>query len=285
MSRQTQTPRSGHDYQRIARAISFIQGNIDAQPSLAEVAAHISLSPYHFQRLFRRWAGVSPKRFLEYLTVNQAKRLLDNSNSILDASLELGLSSPARLHDQFVSIEAMTPGQYKDRGRGLSIDYGFHPSPFGEILLAKTTRGICKLAFVDAANRQQEVEKLGQLWQKAKIKQNDSETAMIAAALFADFAAENKKLRLLVHGTNFQVSVWRALLKIPSAKILAYKDIAKAIGKPSSVRAVANAIGANPVAYLIPCHRVLRSTGELGGYRWGTERKGIMLAWELARSA
>ena len=281
MRKQAQT--AGNNYQRIARAIAFIQENVTAQPSLDEVAAHIGLSPYHFQRLFRQWAGVSPKRFLEYLTVHQAKRLLDNAKSILDVSLEMGLSSPARLHDQFVCIEAITPGQYKSMGKNLEIRYGFHPAPFGEMFLARTDKGICTASFVDGSAKENEIHTLKKSWPDALMIQDQRGTAALSQSMFNGLAKPDKKFHLAVRGTNFQIKVWQALLKIPGGRITSYQAISDMIGKPDAARATANAIAANPVAFLIPCHRVLRSTGALSSYRWGQGRKQLMLAWEMAR--
>ena len=272
-------------YERIANAISFLQQNVENQPSLAETASHIGLSTYHFQRLFREWAGVSPKRFLEYLTVNHAKRMLDDSKSILDTSLELGLSSPARLHDQFVSIEAITPGQYKLLGKDMEIRYGIHPSPFGEMFLAHTEKGICKIAFVNGTSQSDEISSLKKSWPNAAILEDKKSTSTLAQQIFQDKGKYKTKLMLAIRGTNFQINVWQALLKIPSAHITSYQTVADMLGRPQSVRATANAIALNPVAFLIPCHRVLRSSGAISGYRWGAERKQIMLAWEMAKNA
>lgn len=278
-----QTLRARNDYQRIAKAISFIQANIKAQPSLDAVAAHIGLSSYHFQRLFRQWAGVSPKRFLAYLTVNHAKRLLDNSQSILDVALEMGLSSPARLHDHFVSIEAITPGQYKSTGKDLKIRYGFHPSPFGEMFLAKTDKGICAIAFVDGRVQENEINSLKKTWPDAVIIHDQNSTSALSRLVFGSVTKADEKFHLTVRGTNFQIKVWQALLRIPGGQITSYQTLSNMIDRPDAYRATANALAANPVAFLIPCHRVLRSTGALSGYRWGQQRKQIMLAWEMAQ--
>lgn len=279
---KAETLQLSEDYRRVADAISFLQENVNLQPSLDEVAGHIGLSAHHFQRLFRRWAGVSPKRFLEYLTVKHAKRLLDDSNSILETTLELGLSSPSRLHDQFISIEAITPGQYKDKGKGLEVRYGLHPSPFGEMLIAHTGKGICAIAFVDEKSKKQEINELQTNWSGAVFINDQSSTGPMAQTLFKD-ASKNKRIHLTVRGTNFQINVWKALLKIPFASVTSYQALSELMDKPSATRAVANAIASNPVAFLIPCHRVLRSSGALSGYRWGPERKRVMLAWEMAQ--
>lgn len=270
------------DYERVARAIGFIRDNVEQQPDLKTVAEHIGLSPYHFQRLFQRWAGVSPKRFLEFLTVEQAKRLLRQSSSVLDASLQSGLSGPGRLHDHFVSIESVTPGEYRKRGEGLQISYGFSDSPFGEAFLAQTERGILALSFVDGQNREGVLDSLKVEWPFASIKKDPATAKQLMQQLFDGEEEPKDKLLLLVKGTNFQVKVWQALLSIPTGAVCSYQALANDIGRPKSVRAVANAVAANPVAWLIPCHRVLRSNGELSGYRWGAERKRLMLAREWA---
>ncbi len=270
------------DYERIERAIQFIRQNKEQQPELKLVAAHVGLSPYHFQRLFQRWAGVTPKRFLEFLTVEHAKTLLQESKSVMDTSMETGLSGPGRLHDQFISIEAVSPGEFKNRGAKLNIRYGFHATPFGEALLALSTRGILALSFVDEDNRQAALGKLKSDWCNASFVEDNKTTKTIVSCLFTQKKINKEKTVLSVRGTNFQIKVWNALLGIPVGSAVSYQSIADKIGRPRSVRAVANAIGANPVAYLIPCHRVLRSNGELSGYRWGPDRKRIMLGREWA---
>ncbi len=272
------------DYERIERAIHFIRQNVDAQPDLKSVAAHIGLSPWHFQRLFQRWAGVTPKRFLEYLTVERAKGLLQDSLSILETSLETGLSGPGRLHDQFVSIEAVTPGEFKSRGAKLNVTYAFHETPFGQALLAHTTRGILALAFVDKTDRAAELARLKAQWCHAEFILDKNAGEQLISHLFNNACTDRQKLLLTIQGTNFQVKVWNALLRIPMGSAVSYKTIAEKLAQPRAVRAVANAIAANPVAYLIPCHRVLRSNGELGGYRWGVERKRLMLGREWLNS-
>ncbi len=272
------------DYERIERAIVYIQENVENQPNLEAVAEHIGLSQYHFQRLFQRWAGVTPKRFLEFLTVKQAKTMLQLSMSVMDTSLESGLSGPGRLHDQFVSIEAVSPGEYKSKGMMLDISYAFHDSPFGQVLLATTERGILALSFVDDTNRQPELNRLKEEWSNARFIEEKIHSKRLIKRLFDNSVSDQEKLLLSIRGTNFQVKVWNALLNISEGTIVSYQTIANRVSKPTAVRAVASAIGANPVAYLIPCHRVLRSSGELGGYRWGMERKRVMLGRELAQA-
>ncbi len=270
----------GADYERVERAILYLDRHMSEQPALEEVAAEAGLSPFHFQRLFRRWAGTTPKRFLQALTVDHAKRLLRESTSVLDAAFEVGLSGPSRLHDHFVSLEAVSPGEYKSRGAGLRILYGVHPSPFGPMLLAATERGICSLAFVGGRDVAAEVEALARDWRGAALSEDGKATGALAERIFDG----GEGVPLLIRGTNFQVQVWRALLSIPPGALVTYGELARAVGRPRAPRAAAGAVAANRIAYLIPCHRVIRSLGEPGGYRWGTIRKRAMIAWESARA-
>lgn len=275
---------NSEDYTRIAKAIEFIQAHRHEQPNLATIAHHIHLSEHHFQKLFSRWAGVSPKRFLQCLTVEYAKRQLEQSRSLLELSLDAGLSSPGRLHELFVSLEAMSPGEYRAEGEGLEIRYGIHATPFGEALIATTPRGVCNLQFLDADEGADAEAWLSQQWSQAHIIHDHTATQLICDRLHQSLATPtNKPLPLLVKGTNFQIQVWRALLSLPLGSIVAYQDIANRIGKPRAVRAVGTALGANPVGYFIPCHRVIRGTGELGGYRWGLARKSTILGWEASQ--
>ncbi len=269
------------DYQRIERSIRFLADNATRSPSLAEAAAAAGLSSAHFQRLFSRWAGVSPKRFLQYLAVDRARRAMGGSRSVLDAAFDAGLSGPGRLHDLVVTAEAVTPGEMKARGRGLAIRYGFHLTPFGLCLLGVTARGICHLSFV-TAGRGEALAELRARWPEAELREDAPGTASMAARVFGGGSG-----RLPVHlrGTNFQLKVWEALLRVPEGAVTSYGEVARGIGRPGAARAVGGAVGANPVAYLIPCHRVLRSLGSLGGYHWGVDRKRVMLAWEAAHGA
>ena len=277
---------SAEDYEQIAQAIAFIRDNAVLQPSLEQIASHVGLSSWHFQRKFRSWVGVSPKRFLEFLTVQHAKELLDRSASVLDAALDLGLSGPGRLHDQFISIEAVTPGQYKRLGSGLEIYHGIHPSPFGLMFLALTDKGICELAFGSEEVLENETRGLQRRWPAAWVFQDPKRTAPTADRLFSprNGSRDGREpgFHLFVKGTNFQVNVWRALLRVPEGSLISYKQLAQLTGNPAAVRASASAVGANPVSYLIPCHRILRSSGELGGYHWGLERKRALIAWDSA---
>jgi AraC family transcriptional regulator of adaptative response/methylated-DNA-[protein]-cysteine methyltransferase len=271
------------DYERIERAIQFIRSNVKTQPNLDDIASHVGLSPFHLQRLFRRWAGVSPKRFLQYLTVSHAKKMLQESNSVLDVSYDLGLTSAGRLHDQFVSIEAISPGEFKTGGESIQIHYGIHDSPFGQMFLAQTDRGICALSFVNHETVHEEIDMLRKRWPKARISKDPSLTGFSAEKIFNHSSQQNEQIYLAVQGTNFQINVWKALLKIPSGCITSYQQIARLLGKPKASRAVATAIAANPVGFLIPCHRVLRSCGDFGEYHWGMSRKQAMVAWEVAK--
>ncbi len=269
-------------YDTIAQAIHFINSQLHNQPELKDIADAVNLSPYHFQRVFREWAGISPKRFLQLLTIKHAKQLLKHSNT-LDVSLQTGLSSQSRLHDHFVSLEAVTPGQYKQAGLGMNIQYGFAESRFGIVFMATTDLGICHLAFVDDKDKQTAINALSAYWPNAQIKFNQSHIKQLAEKIFNANSIKRGKFHLLVQGSNFQVKVWESLLRIPEGHIQSYQHIARAIAQPKASRAVANAIAKNPVAYLIPCHRVIRSTGVISGYRWGTARKQALIAWESAK--
>ena len=271
------------DYQRIADAIGYINANIQQQPSLDEIAAAINLSPFHFQRLFSRWAGVTPKKYLQILTVDRAKALLAESKPLLEVSDSVGLSSSSRLHDHFVQLEAVTPGEYKSGGQGISIQYATAPSPFGEIFIAATPRGICKLSFIGQDDINTDIADLKRRWPNAELRQNPLDTVDIINSIFSTTDAITRPLSLHVSGTNFQINVWRALMQIPAGTLNSYSQIAEAVGRPKAARAVGSAIGSNPIAFFIPCHRVLQQSGHIGGYHWGVTRKHAMHAWETAR--
>jgi AraC family transcriptional regulator of adaptative response/methylated-DNA-[protein]-cysteine methyltransferase len=271
------------DYRRIEKAIRFLDNHLYDQPDLEEVAEQVHLSPYHFQRLFTRWAGVSPKRFLQFLTLEHAKELLKTRNQ-LDAAYQTGLSSPSRLHDLFVTVDAVTPGQYKALGSGLEIAYGVHPSPFGKCLIAVTERGLCSLRFVDEADPDASLRDLRRSWPRARFREDRARTAaMIRSAFDSPAGQKRAPIPLLLKGTNFQIKVWEALLLIPPGSVTSYHRLAQAIGNPSASRAVGSAVGSNPIAYLIPCHRVILSTGAFGNYRYGPIRKKAILGWEQAQ--
>ncbi len=279
----TNLQEQSEDYQRVAQAIRYLDENFQNQPSLDEIAAAVHLSKYHFQRLFKRWAGVTPNQFLHYLTIEYAKERLQESNSVYDTALDAGLSGAGRLHDIFVNFEAMTPGQYKEQGQDLIITYGINPTPFGPCLLARTERGVCALRFISsedgAALALAEIKKE---WPKAQFIEQPDLTAPLAARIFSTPDQEQAPLHLAVKGTNFQIQVWQALLAIPRGMMVTYQDVAQKIGSPTASRAVAGAIGKNPAGYIIPCHRVISKTGQAHGYRWGTTRKRALLAYEAA---
>jgi AraC family transcriptional regulator of adaptative response/methylated-DNA-[protein]-cysteine methyltransferase len=271
------------DYDRIAEAIVFITDHVASQPTLEEIAAHLHLSPFHFQRLFSRWVGVTPKRYLQTLTVERAKQLLAQSRPLLEVSNSVGLSSGSRLYDHFIHLEAVTPGEYKQRGKGLSIDYAVHPTPFGNIFIAMTPRGICKLSFLDYSQINDHLTELRSHWPLAAVQENRQSTLPVVETMFSTSKIPDRPLSLYVSGTNFQTSVWRALLQIPPGTVVSYSQVAEALGRPRTARAVGTAIGANPAAFLIPCHRVIQKSGKLGGYHWGETRMHAIHAWETAR--
>jgi AraC family transcriptional regulator of adaptative response/methylated-DNA-[protein]-cysteine methyltransferase len=272
------------DYRRIEQAIHFLENHYAEQPSLGELAASAHLSEYHFQRLFSRWVGISPKRFMQYLTKEHAKQLLQHSGRLLETSFTAGLSGPGRLHDLFVTWEAVTPGQYKARGQGLRIAYGFHASPFGDCLLAVTERGICALVFVAEDDRATALQQLHHDWPEAEIDQDTSLTQPVMDQVTDLIQGRtNASIRLHLSGTNFQLKVWEALLRIPEGTLVTYEDIAVYIGLPKATRAVGSAVGHNPIPVIIPCHRAIRKSGDIGGYRWGTARKLALVGWEAAR--
>jgi AraC family transcriptional regulator of adaptative response/methylated-DNA-[protein]-cysteine methyltransferase len=270
-------------YEKIEKAIRFINENIRTQPSLDEIANVVNLSPFHFQRLFRQWVGITPKRFLQFLTIDHAKQLLQDS-SVFDVSLEIGLSSQSRLHDHFVSLEATTPGQFKNKGQDMNIEYGISHCPFGIVFIAATDRGICQLSFTNKDNYCDVFETLQHAWPNANILENHSRIESLSKKIFNVQNGISEKFHLLVQGSNFQVKVWESLLRIPTGMAFSYQQVAHSIDMPSSSRAVANAIAKNPIGYLIPCHRVIRNTGVIGGYRWGSERKQALIAWESAKT-
>ena len=271
------------DYVRIEKAMAYMVERAVLQPSLEEVAAHVHLSAYHFQRLFCRYAGISPKRFLQALTLERGKQLLKEPRALLDVAHELGLSGGSRLYDHFVQLEAVTPGEHKRQGEGVCIEYGVHATPLGTVLVAVTPRGICRMGFVDATSADELLARLAKEWPRSTLHHRPEATAYVVDALFARTKAEPCTLSLHVTGTNFQIAVWRALLTIPEGQLASYTHIAQALGMPKSSRAVGNAVGANPIALWIPCHRVIQQSGALGGYRWGLPKKQMVQAWEIAQ--
>ncbi|HMZ07147.1 MAG TPA: methylated-DNA--[protein]-cysteine S-methyltransferase [Anaerolineales bacterium] len=266
-------------YRLIEQAIHYIEANLQRQPELAEIASAVGMSEFHFQRLFTRWAGISPKRFMQFLTREQAKELLEKSENLLDTTHQVGLSSLGRLHDLFVTTEAVTPGEYKSHGAGLSIRYGIHVTPYGKCLIATTDRGICNLSFVDGREGRV-LDSLVDHWKQATMIEDYKATAPLANRIFLG-TNPTQPINLHLRGTNFQIKVWEALLNIPMGALTTYEHIAAQIGNPRAVRAVGSAVGNNPVAYLIPCHRVIRKSGEYGNYLYGSARKKAILAREI----
>ena len=274
------------DFLRIEKAIQFIEANFKSQPTLDQIAASVHLSKYHFDRLFKRWAGISPIQFMQFMTLDYTKQRLAESQSILETAFDAGLSGPGRLHDLFVTFEAMTPGDFKKQGAGLDISYGFCESPFGECLLAKTKRGICYLGFAEAEKRTKILDQLFQTWPGSEFREDPESICLIVKDIFEIERHKNPRpFNLQIKGTNFQINVWKALLNIPEGWVVSYKDIASHMGYPNAFRAVANAVAINPVAYLIPCHRVIAKSGKIHQYRWGSARKKALVGWEAARRA
>jgi AraC family transcriptional regulator of adaptative response/methylated-DNA-[protein]-cysteine methyltransferase len=272
---------SGPDWRRMSTAIRFLSEHYTEQPRLEDAAAQVGLSPFHFQRLFTRYVGVSPKAFVGHLTLDRAKEGLADGKSVLEASLDAGLSGPSRLHDLCLKIEAMTPGDYAKGGEGLTIAYGFHPSPFGTAIVMATQKGLCGLAFADDGDEDAQFDDMKVRWPKARFVEDAECTATIAKQIFE--TADGDTVGLHLFGTPWQIKVWQALLTIPSGGTSTYGDIARRAGNAKASRAVGAAVGRNPISWLIPCHRVLASNGTLGGYHWGPVRKRAMLAFEAAR--
>ena len=271
-------------YELIAKAIAFIRQNHRQQPDLAAIAQQVHLSEYHFQRLFTKWAGISPKRFLQYLTVEYAKSKISETKNLLELTEDVGLSSSGRLHDLFVNLEAMSPQEFKTGGAGLQICYGIHETMFGNCLIATTARGICNLYFLDGMDDQSAALMLQEEWSRADIISDREITQPISDRLFSHLpnlnTANQPPLTLYIKGTNFQIQVWRSLLRIPFGGITTYQSLGRSLGRPNAARAIGNAVGSNPISFIIPCHRVIRESGDLGGYRWGLERKTAILGWE-----
>lgn len=273
------------NYQRIEQAIKYLEENFKQQPELDDVAEKVHLSPFHFQRIFTEWAGISPKRFLQYLTVDYLKDKLQHTRSIAEAAESAGLSSQSRVYDLFTTLEAVTPQEYKEHGSGIGIEYGFHPTPFGLCLLGATERGICWISFVASdQDPLTAIEEMKLCWHNSVFHENIALTkTFIDQVFFGQSGA--KKLHLLVKGTNFQVKVWEALLRIPIGDVTTYQDIARSIRNPRALQAVGSAVGSNHIAYLIPCHRVIRKDGILGEYRWSSSRKKSIIGWEMAKAS
>ena len=274
------------DYDMVRRNLDFLRENWREQPSLDELAARNGISAAHLQRLFTRWAGLSPKAFLQALTIDHARKLLRDSASVLDTAYEVGLSGPGRLHDLFITHEGMPPGVYKARGRGLTIRYGFHDCPFGRALIMVTDMGLCGLAFADTGGERGALDDMMRRWPEADYVENAAATAPYAARIFrTERWSADQPLRIVFIGTEFETRVWQTLLRIPLGKATTYSDIASHLGKPSASRAVGTAVGKNPISFVVPCHRVLGKSGSLCGYHWGLTRKQAILGWEAGVSA
>lgn len=269
------------NYQRIAEAIAYIRDHFREQPSLEEVAARVHLSPFHFQRLFSEWVGTTPKKFLQYISLEHAKKLLSAQATLFDTTFDTGLSGTGRLHDLFISMEGMTPAEYKNGGKNLTVHYSFAESPFGRLIVASTEKGICYMAFHEEDDAA--VSHLSHQFPHAIFQQREDQMQQDALSIFQRDWHELPKIKLHLKGTPFQLRVWEALLKIPEGRLSTYGRIAAQVGNPNASRAVGTAIGSNPVAFLIPCHRVIQSTGYIGGYRWGSTRKCAMIGWESAK--
>ena len=276
-------PEETINYQRIEQAIQYLEKNFLHQPELDEIAEKVHLSPFHFQRLFTEWAGISPKRFLQFLTVGFLKNKLDETKNLIDAAEAAGLSSQSRVYDLFTTLEAVTPQEYKLNGSGIRIEYGFHETPFGLSLIGVTERGICWLSFITTdEDPKYELEKMKEHWHQSVFHQNQELTRSFFSSIFGE-RKEEKKLHVLVKGTNFQIKVWEALLRLPVGSVTTYQNIAEKIQSPKAMQAVGSAVGSNHIAYLIPCHRVIRKDGILGEYRWEATRKKSIIGWEMAK--
>ncbi|WP_420321221.1 bifunctional helix-turn-helix domain-containing protein/methylated-DNA--[protein]-cysteine S-methyltransferase [Flagellimonas sp.] len=270
------------NYNRIAKAIAHINANFKEQPSLDEIAEKVHLSPYHFQRMFKEWAGISPKKFLQYTSVQHAKKILgEHSTTLFDAAMETGLSGTSRLHDLFISIEGMTPGEFKNDGENLNINYSYAQSPFGLVVIASTTKGICHISFTE--DEEKGLYELKTQFPKATYHQRVDQMQANALMVFGKDWGQISNIKLHLKGTDFQLKVWESLLKIPKGNLSTYGKIAKLVDRPKASRAVGTAIGSNPIAYLIPCHRVIQSSGGFGGYRWDSTRKTAIIGWEAAQ--
>ena len=279
------TKENNINYQRIEQAILYLENNFQRQPELDEVAEKVHLSPFHFQRIFTEWAGISPKRFLQFLTVGYLKEKLEISKNLVEVAEQAGLSSQSRVYDLFTTLEAVTPQEYKHRGAGIRVEYGLHQTPFGGCLIGVTERGICWLSFLHAdEDPRREIEMMKEHWHNSTFHQDQELTAGFAERIFyGSKMGGSEKLHVFVKGTNFQVKVWEALLKVPMGEVTTYQNIGASIQSPKAMQAVGSAVGSNHIAYLIPCHRVIRKDGIVGEYRWNSSRKKSIIGWEMAR--
>ncbi|BDS10000.1 methylated-DNA--[protein]-cysteine S-methyltransferase [Aureispira anguillae] len=270
------------NYQRIEKALHFIANNVPAQPKVGDIAAHLNMSKHHFQRIFKAWAGISPKQFLQFLTLQNLKKEIEASKNLLELTEKVGLSTPSRTYDLFVKIEALSPGEYQQKGNGITIQYGSHSSPFGTCFLAQTKRGICALDFI-TNSEEAALKNLKSRFPKATFIEDNNATGAKVEQIFSPSSTASSPIPLLLSGTPFQLKVWEALINIPFANLQSYQQIAQFIGKPKASRAVGSAIGQNHIAYLIPCHRVIRSIGAISDYKWNKARKVAMIGWEKAQ--
>ncbi len=267
------------NYSRIKKSMEFIVENINKQPKIKEIASHVNMSEFHFQRIFKKWSGVSPKKFLQFVTLKELKKNIENVNSLVELSEMIGLSSQSRVYDLFVNVESVTPNEYKTKGKGINIQYGFHNTPFGNCFIANTNRGVCALEFVDD-NNDNVLNLFKEKWKNATITESNKDTGIIIENIFWN---NQEPINTLLFGTEFQIKVWEALLKIPFGKLTSYSSIASLIENPKASRAVGSAIGKNNIAIIIPCHRVIQSLGGIGGYKWGEERKLSIIGYEKAK--
>lgn len=269
------------NFERVREAIRYLQANVNQQPRLGDVAQEVHLSEYHFQRIFSEWVGISPKKFLKYLTVESLKKELHQTGDLIEISEKVGLTSQSRVHDLFVTMESVTPAEYRSGGMGMEIYYGFHDSPFGTCFIAHNQRGICAVSFVET-DRKSVLSEFAGKWENARLIEHPESSREVAEKMF-DLDNPDRKFHLLLRGTPFQIKVWEALLRIPLGKVTSYNSIARTIDHPKATRAVGTAIGNNPISWLIPCHRVIRNEGIIGNYHWGPERKTAMIGWEKSR--
>lgn len=272
------------NYYRIERAISYLTDHFRDQPDLNEIAGKIYMSPFHFQRLFTDWVGISPKKFVQYLTLDYLRNKINETENMIDAAEIAGFSSQSRVHDLFVTIEGVSPYQYKSAGKGLEIAYGYHASPFGLCFIAVTGKSVCALKFIDEEKSRDEFEIFSSQWQFATLSHKPSYTQQYVKRIFRHDTTNPEKLKVLVQGTDFQIKVWEALLQIPFGSVSSFRQIANMIGQPGSARSVGNAVGRNPILYLIPCHRIISKDGTMGNYHYGKVRKQAMIGWEISKS-
>lgn len=272
------------NFQRIEKAIAFLDSNFKKQPDLDLVAEHVNLSPFHFQKMFVDWVGLTPKKFLQYVTFTYLKDKISDTQNMIDAADLAGLSGQSRVHDLFVSLEGVTPQQYKSAGYGVKISYGYHPTPFGMCFIAVAERGICRLHFIDEDNKRDEFTVFAKKWHLARLIHDPEYTQTIVHRIFSKGYSETDPMKVIVKGTNFQLKVWEALLRVPYGSVATFNQLAHMIGEPASVRPVATAVGKNPIPFLIPCHRIIATNGSMGTYHWGRVRKKLILGSELANS-